>query len=88
LVRYSIGAVGASGLGSIEVGEKDTVVSLPERTHRFLTRYVTGVELGDKMALGKIKVHLTYYDLLGTREELELVMNENDSKALKKALGK
>ena len=76
------------GTGSVEVGDENVVVVLGDKSVRFKRSYADAVEKLADLALGKVKVHLDYYDLLGSKESMEFGMNENDFRALKHLLGK
>ena len=88
MVNRKYSAYMDAGLGSITVGETDTIVAMPNRTVKFPTRYVDSFSIGEKQPLGKIKVTMSYYDLLASRETLVFSMSENEAIALKRAFGK
>ena len=50
--------------------------------------YVDSItKIADK-ALGKCDVEISYYDMFGGKEKIQVMMNENDCKILKRATGK
>ena len=73
-----------SGVGKIEV-DADSLFAFGRKIGREM---VSAVHDAGKAAFGKVHVEFEYYDLMGNKEVIEFLMNENEFKALKKTLGK
>ncbi|MFH1056380.1 MAG: hypothetical protein V1717_01120 [Candidatus Micrarchaeota archaeon] len=72
------------GAGKIEVGE-DGLLAFGRKIGRNMVSAIRDV---GKASLGKVKVEFEYYDFTGTKNTVEILMNENEFRAFKKTLGK
>ncbi|HII39098.1 TPA: hypothetical protein HA318_03815 [Candidatus Micrarchaeota archaeon] len=85
--RFAVHSLdGASG--RVELGEDDVVLCAGGKPVGIKKAYVAGVNKVEDLALGKVGVAFTYYDLFGNKECVSLAMAESDYRALKKMLGK
>ncbi|MBI4361118.1 hypothetical protein HY572_05090 [Candidatus Micrarchaeota archaeon] len=75
------------GTGSVSVSD-DVLTIQAGRTVRIKTTYVISVEKTGDLALNKVQVQISYYDLFGNKESVSVAMHESDYRGLKKALGK
>ncbi|HLD63099.1 MAG TPA: hypothetical protein VI875_04490 [Candidatus Norongarragalinales archaeon] len=73
-----------AGVGKIEVGEDD----LNAFGRKIGRNMISAVRDVAKASLGKVEVEFEYYDLMGNKEVVKILMNENEFRALKKTLGK
>ena len=72
------------GIGKIEVGADD-LLAFGKKIGRNMISAVNEVS---KASLGKVEVDFEYYDMMGSKNNIKLLMNENEFRALKKTLGK
>ena len=72
------------GVGKIEVGEND-LLAFGKKIGRNMVSAVRDVA---KASLGKVEVEFEYYDLMGNKNAVAFLMNENEFRAFKKTLGK
>ena len=72
------------GVGKIEVGEDD-LLAFGKKIGRNMVSAVRDVA---KASLGKVEVEFEYYDLMGNKNVVAFLMNENEFRAFKKTLGK
>ncbi len=73
-----------AGVGKIEVNA-DELTAFGRKIGRNMVSAVRDVA---KASLGKVEVEFEYYDLMGNKEVMKILMNENEFRALKKTLGK
>ena len=81
--KWSFSFTTDSGVGKIEV-DSENLWAFGKKIERKMVSAISDVE---KAALGKVKVEFEYYDLMGNKNTLEFLMNENEFRALKKTLG-
>ena len=74
----------SDGAGKIEVNADD-LTAFGRKIGRNMVSAVRDVA---KASLGKVEVEFEYYDLMGNKEVVKMLMNENEFRALKKTLGK
>jgi hypothetical protein len=72
------------GIGKIEVDASD-LFAFGKKIGRNMVSAVSEVS---KASLGKVEVDFEYYDMMGSKNSVRLLMNENEFRALKKTLGK
>lgn len=84
-VQYTVFTEKGTGFVSVS----DEVLTIQTgRTVRIKTTYVIALEKIADLALNKVQVELSYYDLFGNKEQAILAMHESDYRGLKQALGK
>ncbi len=78
-----------SAPGRISMYSDGIVIRNGKRDTPVRSNYVEQVtRLAGDALLGKVSVELSYFDMFGNREAVEVRMRENDYRALKKDLGK
>ncbi|GEM_PF-4724429 len=82
--KWSFTFTTQDGVGKIDVGTDD-LMAFGKKIGRNMVSAVRNV---GKAAFGKVEVEFEYYDLMGDKEIVKILMNENEFRALKKNLGK
>lgn len=82
--KWSFSYTTQDGAGKIEM-DVDGLMAFGRKIEK---RMVSAVRDVGKAALGKVEVEFEYYDLMGNKETVKFLMNENEFRALKKTLGK
>jgi len=78
-----------STLGKISVYDDGVVIQTGKKHIPVRTNYVEALNrAGGEPILGKVTVELSYFDMFGNREVLEVRMRENDLAALKQDIGR
>lgn len=76
-------------LGKVSVYADGIVIRTGKQHIPVRSNYVEGIaKSGGEALLGKVTAQLSYFDMFGNRETIELRMRENDLAALKQDLGK
>lgn len=73
-----------SGVSKIEV-DADNLIGFGKKIGRNMVSAVTEVS---KKPLGKVEVDFEYYDMMGGKNNVTFLMNENEFRVFKKTLGK
>ncbi|MEM4255068.1 MAG: hypothetical protein QXR53_01930 [Candidatus Norongarragalinales archaeon] len=82
--KWSFSYTTQDGIGRIEINEDD-LTAFGRKIGRNMVSAIRDVA---KASLGKVEVEFEYYDLMGNKETVKILMNENEFRALKKTLGK
>ena len=84
--NQTIRVIGEQGEGSIAIGSENVTIncgvniSVPHS-------YITLIEKGERLPLGKVAVVMDVYDMFGERHRLHLAMADHAVEILKKAIG-
>lgn len=84
---YSIQSTTGS-TGSISLKNNEFTYSLAGRNVRTGLNYVTNVEFLESLPLSKVSARVTFLSMMGDKQSVEFVINENDFRALKQNIGK
>ncbi len=86
-VLFSFGVSLGKSRGLLDITE-DAVLLNVGSTHTIKKSYVASLQKKADCALNKVAVIFEYYDIFGNKEQIELVLNQQDFLSLKKILRK